>query len=472
MSQEKQTQPNALQLEEAVLGALLLDQEAIISTAEILRPEMFYGPANEATYAAILSLYEAGHPIDVLTVQDKMKAAGTLERAGGASYLVGLTNRVTSAANVEYHARIIAQKYIQRRLISFGSETIRQANGETADVFDALEKAEIGLFNIWQGFGGQQAKTLQSAAIEAMRNAEAARTQSGLVGVPAGLTTIDRITGGWRPSDLIILAARPGMGKTALALNMAYNAAKDFGKAVAVFSLEMGRAQLAHRLISAAAGVDGSMINTGRATQAEFNAYTAAAMAMDGIPLYIDDTPGINIFELRAKCRRLKMRHDIQMVIIDYLQLMDGGGQKGQNREQEISTISRALKRMAKELAVPVIALSQLSRAVEARGNKQPQLSDLRESGAIEQDADIVSFIYRPEYYGILEDENGQSLKNVAEFIVAKNRNGHTGFTTIRFQDTLCKFSDLDAPEFQPATPIDYTIPANARPGHDQDIPF
>lgn len=470
--QEKQSAPNAPQLEEAVLGALLLDREAIISTAEILRPEMMYSPANDAIYAAILSLYEAGHPIDVLTVQDKMRAAGTLEKAGGSSYLVSLTDRVASAANVEYHARIIAQKYVQRRLISFGSDTIRQAQGEAADAFDSLEQAEISLFNIWQGFGGQQAKTIQAAAIEALKNADAARTQSGLVGVPAGITTIDRITGGWRPSDLIILAARPGMGKTALALNMAYNAANDFGKPVAVFSLEMGRAQLAHRLIAAAAGVDGSMVNTGRATQAEFNAYTAAAMGMENVPLYIDDTPGINIFELRAKCRRLKMRHDIQLVIIDYLQLMDGSGQKGQNREQEISSISRALKRMAKELAVPVIALSQLSRAVEARGNKQPQLSDLRESGAIEQDADIVSFIYRPEYYGIMEDENGRPTREMAEFIVAKNRNGHTGVTTIRFRDTLCKFSDLDAPEFQPAASIDYTIPANARPGHDQDVPF
>lgn len=443
-------QPQALPLEEAVLGAVMLDKDALSIVLDILRPESFYADAHTLIYKAMLRLFEKTQPVDLLTVTEELKKSGDIEKAGGPYYLVELTNRVASAANIEYHARIIAQKHIQRELITVSTKIIRDAYEDTTDVFSLLDEAEQGLFNITQQNLSRGYESMGSLAAKALKQLEEmSQKEEGLTGVPTGFTELDRLTSGWQPSDMIIVAARPGMGKTSYTLALARNAAVDFNKAVAIFSLEMSNLQLVQRLISMEAEISGSKLRSGQLEDYEWQQLQSAIEKMSEVPIFIDDTPGINIFELRAKCRRLKMQHDIQMVIIDYLQLMTGGGDNKGNREQEISMISRSLKALAKELSVPVIALSQLSRAVETRGgSKRPMLSDLRESGAIEQDADIVSFIYRPEYYQILEDEEGQSLKGVAEIIVAKHRNGALKTVKLKFTDQFAKFSDLDDPDF------------------------
>ena len=440
-------QPQAMPLEEAVLGALMLYKDSIAIVIDILRAESFYSDAHQLIYKAILRLFERSQPVDLLTVTEELKKAGDLEKAGGGFNLVNLTNRVASAANIEYHARIISQKHIQRELIRVSTGVIRDAYEDTTDVFQLLDDAEQGLFNITQQNLSRSYESMGTLASKALKQLEElSQREEGLSGVPTGFTDLDRITSGWQSSDLIIMAARPGMGKTSLTLALAKNAAMDFGKGVAFFSLEMSNVQLVQRLISLEAEISGSKLRGGNLEDYEWKQLHSVIEKMSEVPIFIDDTPGINIFELRAKCRRLKMQNDIQMVIIDYLQLMTGGGEnKGGNREQEISAISRGLKGLAKELNIPVIALSQLSRAVETRGGtKRPQLSDLRESGAIEQDADIVTFIYRPEYYQILEDEEGQSLKGVAEVIIAKHRNGALGTVKLKFTDQYAKFSDLD----------------------------
>ncbi len=644
-------QPQALPLEEAVLGAVMLDKDALSIVLDILRPESFYADAHTLIYKAMLRLFEKTQPVDLLTVTEELKKSGDIDKAGGPYYLVELTNRVASAANIEYHARIIAQKHIQRELITVSTKIIRDAYEDTTDVFSLLDEAEQGLFNITQQNLSRGYESMGSLAAKALKQLEEmSQKEEGLTGVPTGFTELDRLTSGWQPSDMIIVAARPGMGKTSYTLALARNAAVDFNKAVAIFSLEMSNLQLVQRLISMEAEISGSKLRSGQLEDYEWQQLQSAIEKMSEVPIFIDDTPGINIFELRAKCRRLKMQHDIQMVIIDYLQLMTGGGDNKGNREQEISMISRSLKALAKELSVPVIALSQLSRAVETRGgSKRPMLSDLREcitgdsliymadsgdyqrvdslvgksgfqvlamneqfklepatcldvwetgdkevyevetqsgikikaslnhpfysingwqqlvdlkagdyiasvntdvipkdiwetvkverkkagftersfqaaidtnycgialyksnisrerlsrvsnvlenaelsqlagsdlkwekiksithigtektydlhveglhnfvannfivhnSGAIEQDADIVSFIYRPEYYQILEDEEGQSLKGVAEIIVAKHRNGALSTVKLKFTDRFAKFSDLDDPDF------------------------
>ena len=566
----------------------------------------------------MLRLFERSQPVDLLTVQEELKKGGDLQLAGGPIYLVELTNRVASAANIEYHARLIAQKYIQRELITVSTKIIKDAFEDTTDVFQLLDDAEQGLFSIAQQNMSRGYDSMSSLAVKVRKQLDELRNrEDGLTGVPTGFTDLDRLTSGWQPSDLIILAARPGMGKTSFVLSIAKNAAAEFNKGVAIFSLEMSSVQLAQRIISMEAEISGSKMRNGQLEEYELQQLNTALERISEAPIFIDDTPGINVFELRAKCRRLKMQHDISMVVIDYLQLMSGGGenQRG-NREQEVSAISRALKGLAKELNVPVIALSQLSRAVEVRGGtKRPQLSDLRESGcltgdtiirdaatgmaytikelaersiqsplevwavdeqlqvrphrmikafysgqkmvyelktksgkaikasanhpflkkegwvalenlnlgdliatpdqdleslfkdqpkvakrsplpstatetavlaetaldislsvhwdeilsitplgveevydatveevhnfvanniivhnSIEQDADIVSFIYRPEYYQILEDEEGQSLKGIAEIIIAKHRNGALKTVKLKFTDQFARF--------------------------------
>lgn len=472
-------QPQALQLEEAVLGALMLDKDALPIVLDILRPESFYSDAHQLIYKAVLRLFERSQPVDLLTVAEELRKSGDLEKAGGHFYIVELTQRVASAANIEYHARIIAQKQIQRELINVSTRIIRDAYEDTTDVFDLLDKAEQGLFSITQQNLNRSFESMSSLGSKMLKQLEElSQKEEGLTGVPTGFTELDRLTSGWQSSDLIIVAARPGMGKTSLVLALARNAAVDFGKAVALFSLEMSNVQLAQRLISMEAEIQGSKLRNGQLEDYEWQQLHSALEKIGEAPIYIDDTPGLNVFELRAKCRRLKMQQDLQLIVIDYLQLMSGGAdnQRG-NREQEISAISRALKGLAKELNVPVIALSQLSRAVEVRGGtKRPQLSDLRESGAIEQDADIVSFIYRPEYYQILEDEEGQSLKGVAEFIVAKHRNGALKTIKLKFTDQFAKFTDLEDPDFNmlPTEDNPYGNNVITRPSrmNDDDIPF
>ncbi len=475
-------QPQAIPLEEAVLGALMLDKDALSIVIDIIRAESFYTEAHQAIYKAMLALFEKSQPVDLLTVTEQVKKQGELEKIGGPYYLVELTNRVASSANIEYHARIIAQKHIQRELIRVSTDVIRDAYEDTTDVFDLLDKAEQGLFqiteqNLSRTYEGMN--TLLSKAVKQLE--EMSKKEDGLTGVPTGFTALDRLTSGWQPSDLIIVAARPGMGKTSFTLALARNASLGFGKAVAFFSLEMSNLQLVQRLISLEAEISGSKLRSGKLEDYEWQQLHTSIEKMSDMKIFIDDTPGINIFELRAKCRRLKMQHDIQMIIIDYLQLMTGGGAEGKgNREQEISMISRSLKGLAKELSVPVIALSQLSRAVETRGGaKRPQLSDLRESGAIEQDADIVSFIYRPEYYQIMEDEEGNPLKGVGEIIVAKHRNGATDTVKLKFVSEYAKFTDLEDDTFggfledgADQNPTNNNIITLGSRMNDEDIPF
>jgi len=468
-------QPQAMALEEAVLGAIMLDKDALPVIIDILSKESFYTESHQAIYTAMLRLFEKSHPVDLLTVTEELRKSAELEKIGGPYYLVELTNRVASAANIEYHARIISQKHIQRELIKVSTNIIRDAYEDTTDVIQLLDDAEQGLFNITQNHMNSGYETMGTLASKALKRIEeVSQKEEGLTGVPTGFTELDRITSGWQQSDLIIIAARPGMGKTSFTLALARNAAMDFGKGVALFSLEMSNIQLVQRLISMEAEISGSKMRSGQLEDYEWTQLNGVIEKMSEVPIFIDDTAGINIFELRAKCRRLKMQHDIQMIVIDYLQLMSGGGDKQGNREQEISMISRGLKALAKELSVPVIALSQLSRAVETRGGtKRPQLSDLRESGAIEQDADIVSFIYRPEYYGILEDEEGNSLKGTGEIIIAKHRNGALDTVKLRFTDKYAKFTNLDDPDFNdiPALPQENIITRSSRM-NDEDIPF
>ncbi len=475
-------QPQALPLEEAVLGAVMLDKNAITIIIDILQPESFYSEGHQHIYRAMRRLFDRSQPIDLLTVMEELKKSGDLEAAGGPAYLAELTHRVASAANIEYHARIIAQKYIQRELIRVSTQTIRDAFEDTSDVFELLDEAEQGLYNIAQNNMSRGYESTGTLAGKMLKQIEALKgKKDGLTGVPTGFTALDRLTSGWQPSDLIIVAARPAMGKTGFVLSMARNAAVEFKKPVAIFSLEMANIQLVLRLVSMEAEISGSKLRNGQLDEEEWKRLHKAVERISEAPIFIDDTAGINIFELRAKARRMKLQHDVQLIVIDYLQLMSGGpdSQRG-NREQEISSISRSLKALAKELNVPVIALSQLSRAVEVRGGtKRPQLSDLRESGAIEQDADIVSFIYRPEYYQITEDEQGQSVKGMAEIIVAKHRNGAVDTVKLRFTDKYARFSDLDEFNFDalPAGVFQDPMPANviirpSRMNDDEDIPF
>lgn len=473
--------PQASALEEAVLGALMLDKDALPAVLDLLRPESFYSDGHQAIYKAVLELFRNSKPIDLLTVTEELKRMGSLDLIGGAYYLVELTNRVASAANIEYHARIIAQKHIQREMIKVSTNIIRDAYEDTTDVFDLMDKAEQSLFAITETNLSRTFEGMNTLASKLLKQIEGlSQKEDGLTGVPTGFTELDRLTSGWQPSDLIIVAARPSMGKTAFTLSLARNAAMDFNKGVAMFSLEMSNLQLVQRLVSMEAEIPSSKLRNGQLEPHEWQQLHTAIEKMSKAPIYIDDTPGINIFELRAKCRRLKAQHDIQLIIIDYLQLMTGGGENskgGGNREQEISAISRALKGLAKELSVPVIALSQLSRAVETRGgSKKPQLSDLRESGAIEQDADIVGFIYRPEYYQILEDENGNSTKGMADILINKHRNGALGEVRLRFVGEFSKFADPEDTNFANLG-MDFNAPmANVitRPSrmNEDDIPF
>jgi len=438
--------PQATDLEVAVLGALMLERDALTEVIDILSPDSFYVEAHQKIYASIQRLFEGGHPVDLLTVTQELKKAGDLEMVGGAFFVSELTNKISSSAHAEYHARIISQKYIQRELIKVSSEIIKDAYEDTTDVFELLDKAEKNLFGIAEKNLRQGGENMQSIVKKAIKSIDELRNQEeGLTGVPSGFVNLDRVTSGWQKSDLVILAARPAMGKTAFVLSVARNAAVDFNKGVAVFSLEMSSVQLVNRLIASETQIPMEKLKKGQLAGHEWEQLNSRVGRLSESPLFIDDTPALNIFELRAKCRRLKSQHDIQMIIIDYLQLMSGGDSAKGNREQEIAAISRGLKMIAKELEVPVIALSQLSRAVETRGgDKRPMLSDLRESGSIEQDADMVIFLYRPEYYGITEDMDGNSTEGVGEVMIAKHRNGALENVPLKFIGKYAKFENLD----------------------------
>ncbi|WP_339755406.1 replicative DNA helicase [uncultured Winogradskyella sp.] len=440
--------PQAIDLEEVVLGAMMIDKKGVDEVIDILSPEAFYRDGHKHIFEAIFKLFENSEPVDLLTVSSQLKKDEKLDLVGGDFYLISLTQRVSSSAHIEFHARIILQKYIQRSLIKISNEIIEEAYDETKDVFDLLDHAEAKLYEVTQGNVKKSTESAQSLVIQAKKKIEEISNKEGMSGIPSGFDKLDRLTSGWQPSDLVIVAARPGMGKTAFTLTMARNVAVNSNIPVAFFSLEMSSVQLITRLISSETGLSSEKLRTGKLEKHEWEQLNVKVKTLEKAPLFIDDTPSLSIFDLRAKARRLASQYGIKMIMIDYLQLMTAGGsQKGGNREQEISTISRNLKALAKELSIPVIALSQLSRAVETRGgSKRPLLSDLRESGAIEQDADIVSFIYRPEYYKIDEwdDEERSPTEGQGEFIVAKHRNGGLESIRLKFIGHLGKFDNLD----------------------------
>ena len=471
--QQGKLPPQALDLEEAVLGAMLIDKKGVDEVIDILQPESFYKTAHQYIFEEILLLFESTNPIDLLTVSSALKKAGRLEAVGGDFYLVQLTQKVASSAHIEFHARIILQKYIQRSLIKISSEIIEKSYKESTDVLELLDEAESKLYDVTQGNIKRSATSAQNLVIQAKKKIEDIGNQEGLSGISSGFEDLDKLTSGWQPSDLIIIAARPGMGKTALTLSMARNIAVGRQLPVAFFSLEMSSVQLITRLISAETGLSSEKLRTGKLAQHEWQQLNVKVSDLEKAPLYIDDSPSLSIFELRAKARRLSRLHGIKLIVIDYLQLMTAAtNNKSGNREQEISTISRNLKALAKELDTPVIALSQLSRAVETRGGtKRPQLSDLRESGAIEQDADIVSFIYRPEYYGIDEwdDEERSPSDGQAEFIVSKHRNGGLDNIRLKFQAHLGKFENLS--EFDSSSEYQSKINSENNSFSDKNIP-
>jgi replicative DNA helicase len=464
--------PQVIDLEEAVLGAMMIDKKGVDEVIDILQPDAFYKDSHKFIFEAIFQLFTDSQPIDLLTVSAQLKKNAKLDLAGGDFYLIQLTQKISSSAHIEFHSRIILQKFIQRSLIRISSEIIEESYDETTDVFDLLDKAESKLYEVTQGNIKRSSETAQSLVIQAKKRIEEIAGKEGLSGIATGFNLLDKITSGWQPSDLVIIAARPGMGKTAFVLSMARNIAIDFGHPVALFSLEMSSVQLITRLISSETGLSSEKLRTGKLEKHEWEQLSIKVKNLEKAPLFIDDTPSLSIFDLRAKSRRLASQHGIKLIIVDYLQLMTAGGSSGKgvgNREQEISTISRNLKALAKELAVPVIALSQLSRAVETRGSsKRPLLSDLRESGAIEQDADIVSFIYRPEYYKIDEwDDDEQSpTAGQAEFIIAKHRNGSLENVRLKFIGNLGKFDNLE--DYNSSD--DY-LPSTMNAGHD-DNPF
>jgi len=441
--------PQATDLEEAVLGAMMIDKKGVDDVIDILHSEVFYKESHQLIYDAIYTLFQNTEPIDLRTVSNQLRQSGNLDVVGGDFYLINLTQKVSSSAHIEFHARIILQKYIQRKLISISSEIIEEAYDETIDVFDLLDDAESKLFEVTQGNLKKSSEAAEGLVKQAIDKIQEISNQSGMSGVATGFTRLDELTSGWQPSDLVIIAARPGMGKTAFVMSMAKNMAIDFDTPVAIFSLEMSSVQLITRMISSETGISSGKLRKGNLEPHEWEQLNVKVKNLSKAPIFIDDTPSLSIFDLRAKARRLASQHGIKLLIIDYLQLMTAGtSQKGGgNREQEISMISRNLKALAKELEIPVIALSQLSRAVETRGgSKRPLLSDLRESGAIEQDADIVSFIYRPEYYGNTEwdDEERTPCEGQAEFIVAKHRNGGLDNIKLKFTGHLAQFSNLD----------------------------
>ncbi len=441
-------QPQAIELEEAVLGALMIESDAYSQVSDILKAESFYEHRHQLLYKAITSLALQQKPIDILTVTEQLRSTGELEDAGGPFYITQLSGKVASSAHIEYHARIIAQKHLARELITYTSNIQGKAFDETQDVDDLMQEAEGKLFEISQQNMKKdytQIDPVIEEAYELLQKA-AARTD-GLSGLESGFRGLDKMTSGWQNSDLIIIAARPAMGKTAFVLSMARNIAVTNRVPVAMFSLEMSNVQLVNRLIVNVCEIPGEKIKSGQLAPYEWGQLDYKLKELLGAPLYVDDTPSLSVFELRTKARRLVREHGVKIIIIDYLQLMNASGMSYGSRQEEVSTISRSLKGLAKELNIPIIALSQLNRGVEQReGNegKRPQLSDLRESGAIEQDADMVCFIHRPEYYKIYQDEKGRDLRGMAEIIIAKHRNGAVGDVLLRFRGEFARFQNPD----------------------------
>ena len=429
-----------------MLAALMIDKDAYAVVCEMLRPESFYEPRHQKIYTAIRDLNLAEKPVDIMTVADQLAHQGDLDAVGGAPYIVELSSQVASSAHVEYHARIIAQKSLARQLIQFASDIETKAFDETVDIEELMQHAEGSLFELSQ----KNMKKDYTQIDPVIKNAidvitKSAKNKDGLTGVASGYTKLDEKTSGWQASDLVIIAGRPAMGKTSFALSMAKNIAADYQVPMAFFSLEMSNVQLVNRLISNVCEIPGSKILNGQLHPDEWERLDNRVNNLLGAPLYVDDTPGLSVFELRTKARRLVREHDVKLIMIDYLQLMNANGMRFSSRQEEVSTISRSLKGLAKELNIPILALSQLNRGVESReglDGKRPQLSDLRESGAIEQDADMVLFVHRPEYYHIYQDDNGIDLHGKAQIIIAKHRKGATGDVLLTFRGEFTRFEN------------------------------
>ena len=486
-SQYGHLQPQALEIEDVVLGALMIDKDAFSIVSEIIRPETFYEPRNQKIFTAIRHLNMNERPVDILTVTEELKREGTLEDVGGGARIVELSSRVASSAHIEYHANILAQKFLARQLITFAGQIESEAFDETSDIAELMQHAEGRLFEISQKNMRQdytQVEPVVRQAVEILQKASA--SSGGLTGVASGFTKLDDITSGWQPSDLVIIAGRPAMGKTSFALSIAKNVAVDYGEPIAFFSLEMNNVQLVNRLISNTCEIAGNKMLSGQLTPDEWERLDKNLQKLKEAPLYIDDTPGLSVFELRTKARRLVREKGVKVIMIDYLQLMNANGMKFNSRQEEVSTISRSLKGLAKELDIPILALSQLNRTVENREGlegKRPQLSDLRESGAIEQDADMVLFVHRPEYYHIFQDEKGNDLHGMAQIIIAKHRKGATGDVLLTFRGEYTRFENPEDGFSHSSTPDSggeiigskmngNNIPSVSLPMPDNDMPF
>jgi replicative DNA helicase len=459
VSAEGRVPPQAMDIEVAVLGAMLMEKEAVAKAIEILDDTAFYKPAHQSIFQAMMTLFERSEPIDLITLTEELRRRGELEKIGGEYYLTELTNKVASAANVEYHAHIVLEKALMRQLIHSSSEVINRAYSETEDTLGLLDEAEQKIFDISEQRMKKSFMSMNVAVHKTMDLLQSIHGKhSGVTGIPSGFADLDSLTGGFQQSDLIIIAGRPSQGKTALVLSLSRNASVLHDVSIGIFSLEMSAQQLVMRLMCAEARVDAHRVRTGRLPEDEWKKLSTSVGRLYKAKIFIDDTPGLGILELRAKARRLKVEHDVGLIAVDYLQLMQGP-RNAQSREQEISAISRSLKALAKELNLPVIALSQLNRAVEARGDKRPALSDLRESGAIEQDADVVIFVHRPEMFGI-QEQDGESTEGLAEIIIGKQRNGPTDTVKLQFIKQYARFdnrSSYRSDMLMPAEPGDDT---------------
>ena len=470
-------QPQAVELEKVVLGALMIDSDAFSMVSEILKPETFYEPRHQKIYQAIQTMNMEERPVDIMTLIDELTKMGEIDKIGGASYLMDISSQVASAAHIEYHARILAQKALARQLIHYAGDIETRAFDESVDVDELMQHAEGELFSISQNNMKQDYTQVDPVIKEALDILKrAAANAGGLTGIPTGFAGLDDMTSGWQASDLVIIAGRPAMGKTSFALSIAKNVAVDYHVPTAFFSLEMNNVQLVNRLISNVCEVSGHKILTGQLDDEDWKRLDAKIRALTGAPIYIDDTPGLSIFELRTKARRLVREKGVKIIMIDYLQLMNANGMKFGSRQEEVSTISRSLKGLAKELNVPVLALSQLSRNVENREGlegKRPQLSDLRESGAIEQDADMVLFVHRPEYYRIYQDEKGNDLHGMAQIIIAKHRKGATGDVLLNFRGEFTRFQDPEKAADSPSDMAGEIMGSRINAGLDMtDIPI
>ena len=471
-------QPQELEFEKSVLGALLLEKDAYSLISDILTPESFYDPRNQKVYSAISKLHVAQHPVDILTVVEQLRTDGTFDEVGGVAYLSSLTQNIVSSSHIEYHARVIAQKSTARELISYSANVQDKAFDPTQDIDELMQEAEGSLFKLSQKKLKKDYQQIDSVITEAYEMLhKAAERTDGMSGIASGFHALDRMTSGWQNSDLVILAARPAMGKTAFALSMAKNIAVDQNIPVALFSLEMSNVQLINRVIVNTCEIKGEKIKSGQLEDYEWAQLDNKIKDLIGKPMFVDDTPSLSVFELRTKARRLVKEHGVKLIMIDYLQLMNASGMSFGSRQEEVSTISRSLKGLAKELNIPILALSQLNRGVENRpggentlDSKRPQLSDLRESGAIEQDADMVIFIHRPEYYHLYKDENGNDLRGKAVIIIAKHRNGAVGDVLLTFKGQYARFENPNDSASVPLPGEEFNVPSSDFIGSSNDF--